>query len=292
VPQLGYFTDVNDETKEKGASFDIGLKLTDAITTNLLWFYSREEETTIDYTDKAWFNGQDTNPLPGLDPTQPYSIDANGVVQNATFNALGAETATLFQKNISQANNFQWLTKFDNGGPLRGIFDAAFAHATSNLQAAQADVEHGYYLGGTTPTAPTAPGCNNGQLCSAGGPGNPGYQFNYANGGTSGLPSVRYPTDVLSNPAYTTFKSNWAWANLTDQKNWAVKGETQWDPTFTEVKTTITAGVRYAGRNIRWPAPIRVRRTPALARGSTIRIQDTATPISPIRLRSPTLPWR
>jgi iron complex outermembrane receptor protein len=250
VPQLGYFTDVNDETKEKGASFDIGLKLTDAITTNLLWFYSREEETTIDYTDKAWFNGQDTNPLPGLDPTQPYSIDANGVVQNATFNALGAETATLFQKNISQANNFQWLTKFDNGGPLRGIFDAAFAHATSNLQAAQADVEHGYYLGGTTPTAPTAPGCNNGQLCSAGGPGNPGYQFNYANGGTSGLPSVSYPTDVLSNPAYTTFKSNWAWANLTDQKNWAVKGETQWDPTFTEVKTTITAGVRYAGRNI------------------------------------------
>ena len=82
--------------------------------------------------------------LPGIDPTQPYSIDGNGVVQNATFNALGAETATLFQENISQANNFQWLTKFDDGGPLRGIFDASFAHATSNLQAAQADVEHGY----------------------------------------------------------------------------------------------------------------------------------------------------
>jgi len=38
---------------------------------------------------------------------------------------------------------------------------------------------------------------------------------------------------------------------LTDQKNFAVRAETQWDPTFiTEMKTTITAGVRYAGRDI------------------------------------------
>jgi iron complex outermembrane recepter protein len=253
VPQLGYFTDVNDEAKERGASFDVAVKLTDSITSNLLWFYSREDETTIDYSDKAWFNGQDTNPQPGIDPTQPYSIDGNGVVQNATFNALGAETATLYQENISQANNFQWLTKFDDGGPLRGIFDASFAHATSNLQAAQADVEHGYYATGEgMATAPTAPGCNNGQLCGPTGPGNHGYEFTYANGGTSGLPSVGYlPADVLSNPAYTTFKSNWAWANLTDQKNFAVKGEVKWDPAFiTDVKTTITAGVRYAGRDI------------------------------------------
>jgi TonB-dependent receptor len=253
VPQLGYFTDVNDETKERGASFDVGVKITDSITSNFLWFYSRDDETTIDYSDKAWFNGQDTNPQPGIDPSQPYSIDGNGVVQNATFNALGAETATLFQENISQANNFQWVTKFDNGGPLRGIFDASFAHATSNLQAAQADVEHGYYeTGEGAPTAPTAPGCNNGQLCPTATTGNPGYEFRYSNGGTSGLPSVSYlPADVLSNPAFTTFKSNWAWANLTDQKNFAVKGEVKWDPAFiSDVKTTITAGLRYAGRDI------------------------------------------
>jgi iron complex outermembrane recepter protein len=253
VPQLGYFTDVNDESKERGASFDVAVKLTDSITSNLLWFYSREDETTIDYTDKAWFNGQDTNPQPGIDPSKPYSIDGNGIVQNATFNALGAETATLYQENVSQANNFQWLTKFDDGGPLRGLFDASFAHATSNLQAAQADVEHGYYATGEgAATAPTAPGCNNGQLCGPTGPGNHGYEFNYANGGSSGLPSVSYlPADVLSNPAYTTFKSNWAWANLTDQKNFAVKGEVKWDPAFiSDVKTTITAGIRYAGRDI------------------------------------------
>jgi iron complex outermembrane receptor protein len=255
LPQLGYFSDIEDESKEKGASFDVGLKLTDSITTNLLWFYSREDETTINYSDKAWFNGQNTAPVPGLDPTQPYSIDGNGVVQNATFNALGAETATLFQENIAQANNFQWVTKFDDGGPLRGIFDASFAHATSNLQAAQADVEHGLYdTGEGVATSPTAPGCNNGQLCATSTTGNHGYEFNYANGGTSGLPSASYTganANVLSNPAYTTFKSNWAWANYTDQKDFAVKGEVKWDPAFiTDVKTTITAGLRYAGRDV------------------------------------------
>ena len=253
VPQLGYFTDILDETKEKGASFDIGVRITDSITSNFLWFYSRDDETTTDYSDKAWFNGQNTNPQPGIDPTQAYSIDSNGVIQSGTINALGAETATLFQQNISEANNFQWLTKFDDGGPLRGVFDASYAHATSNLQAAQADVEHGYYATGEgTPTAPTAPGCNNGQLCPTSTTGNPGYTFRYNNGGTSGLPSVSYtPADVLSNPAYTTFKSNWAWANLTDQKDFAVKGEMKWDPAFiTDVKTTVTFGFRYAGRDI------------------------------------------
>ncbi len=255
IPQLGYFSDIQDETKDKGASFDIGLKITDSITSNLLWFYSREDETTTNYSDKAWFNGQNTAPVPGLDPTQPYSIDANGVVQSATFNALGAETATLFQENIAQANNFQWVTKFDDGGPLRGIFDASFARATSNLQAAQADIEHGLYdTNNGVATSPTAPGCNNGGLCPTSTTGNHGYEFNYSNGGTSGLPSVSYTgvnADVLNNPAYTTFKSNWAWANQTEQKNFAGKAELQWDPAFiTDVKSTITAGVRYAGRDI------------------------------------------
>jgi len=108
-------------------------------------------------------SGQPVHRTAGIDPTRPYSIDGNGVVQNATFNANGAETATLFQENISKANNFQWLTKFDNGGPLRGMFDAAYAKATSELEAAQADVEHGLYTTGTgVKTSPAAPGCNNG----------------------------------------------------------------------------------------------------------------------------------
>jgi TonB-dependent receptor len=263
-PQLAYFTDIEDERWNTGASFDVALKVTDSISTNLLWFYTRENEQTINYSDKAWFNGQGAAPgtpaspgtaMPGIDPTQPYSIAPNGVVQNATFNANGAETATLYQDNISQANNYQWLTKFDNGGPVRALFDGAYSKATSNLQAAQADVEHGLYTTNTgVPTSPAAPGCNNGGSFCTNATGSHGYEFNYSNGGTSGLPSVNYPgsnSDILSNPAFTTFKSNWAWANYTDQKDFGLKAELQWDPTFvTDTKMEITAGVRYGGRDL------------------------------------------
>jgi iron complex outermembrane receptor protein len=263
-PQLGYFTDVEDERWNTGASVDIALKLTDSISSNVLWFYTRENEQTIAYSDKAWFNGQGAAPgtpaspgtsMPGIDPTQPYSIDGNGVVQYGTFNANGAETATLYQDNISQANNYQWLTKFDNGGPLRALFDASYAKGTSNLQAAQADVEHGLYTTNKgVPTSPAAPGCNNGGSFCTNATGSHGYEFNYANGGTTGLPSVNYPgsyADILSNPAFTTFKSNWAWANYTDEKDWALKGEVQWEPSFvTDVKMLVTGGVRYASREL------------------------------------------
>src|ERR1017187_8783834 len=156
-PQLAYFTNDNDDRKDIGASFGVAAKITDSITSNLNWFYSREQDTSLSYTDKVWFNGQGTAAgflLPGIDPTQPYSIGGNGVVQNATFNANGAETATLYQQNTSIANNFQWKTKFNNGGPLRGDLDLSYANATSNLQADQADVEHGLYT--TSAGVPTS----------------------------------------------------------------------------------------------------------------------------------------
>lgn len=258
MPQLGYFTDVYDFRDDKGASFGVSAKVTDSITSKFNWFYSREDDTNYSYTDKAYFNGQGATPgqaFPGIDPALPYMIDPNGVIENATINANGAETATLYQNNISQANNFQWITKFDDGGPLRGILDASFSHATSNLQADQADVEHGLYdTGAGVPANPGAPGCNNGASTCTNATGSHGYLFTYANGGTSGLPSVSYPApyqNILNNPNWTLFKSNWAWANLTDNKQFAIKADLQWDPAFIKgVPMTISAGVRYAGRDV------------------------------------------
>ena len=257
-PQLAYFTNDNDERKTYGASFGIAAKVTDTITSRLNYFYSREQETTFSYTDKVWFNGQGTSPgflLPGVDPTQPYSIDGNGVVQNGVFNANGAETATLYQQNTSQAHNLQWRTVFNDGGPLRGDTDFSYSNANSDLEADQADVEHGLYTTSAgVATSPAAPGCNNGASTCATGPGSHGYEFKWNNGGTSGLPSVSYLSpysNVLSNPADTTFKSNWAWANLTSQHQFSVKADVQYDPTFiTVVQNTLSGGLDYAGRDV------------------------------------------
>src|SRR5882724_8075486 len=145
-PQLAYFSDINDRRKILGATFGATLQVTDAIRSSVRWFHSREQDTTETYSDKVWFNGAGATPstppaaqtlIPGIDPTRPYSIDGNGVVQNGTFNANGAETSTLYQQNVSKANNYQFVTSYNDGGPLRGDLGLSYAKADSNLQASQ-----------------------------------------------------------------------------------------------------------------------------------------------------------
>jgi iron complex outermembrane receptor protein len=254
-PQLAYFSDIEEDRKVYGASLGVAAKLSDSIKTHVNWFYSHEDDVSLDYSDKVGFNGSGQPAgalIPGIDPTQPYSVDANGVVQNGTFASTGAETATLYQHSISESNNVQWLTEYNSGGQWRGDVDASYAFSTSNYQAAQADIEHGYYTAFTgAPTTPTAPGCNNFAPTCAAGSGNHGYVFSWTNGGTSGLPTVNYPTNVLTNLNYVLFKSNWAWANLTSQQQFALKGDLEYDPNFIKgVDTTLTAGVRYGSRHV------------------------------------------
>jgi iron complex outermembrane receptor protein len=253
-PQLAYFTDINDQRKTLGASFGAEMKITDSLTTRVDYFHSDEKDTNIQYTDKAWFNGQGDHagaPHPGIDPTQPYAIDGNGTIESGVFNANGAETATLYQHNDSKADNIQWKTFFDSGGALKAKLDVSWAKASSDLEADQADVEHGLYTTSAgVATSPTAPGCNNGaSTCTV---GNHGYEFAYANGGTTGLPSIQYLNpyaDVLNNNAYTTFKSNWAWANKTGNTQWAVKGDVSIDQT-SSIESMMTVGFRVANRDI------------------------------------------
>jgi len=259
-PQLGYFSDILQQTKNTGASFGAEMKWTDDIVSTFNYFYVNEEDVSTTYSDKAWFSGGsgETNHVgapasfPGIDPSQPYSIDAHGVVQSATFMANGAETATLYQDNSSHANNFQFVTHFGGNGKVTGDASLAYANAQSNLQADQADVEHGFYgaTDGPASIQPTAPGCNNGgNSCDN---GNHGYAWTWNNGGSSGLPHAGYAnsygyTNILSNPAYTLFKSNWAWGNQTDETNKSIMGDLKFN--YTDL-ILITAGARYAERDV------------------------------------------
>jgi TonB-dependent receptor len=253
VPQLAYFTDQYDKRKIFGSSVGIAWRVTDDITTRLNWFFSREDDVETSYSDKVWFNGQGDasgNPaMPAVDASDPYSIDSNGVLESGTYSANGAETATDYFHTVSQANNIQWVTKWKPSGPFSGELGVFYSKSYSNFQADQADVEHGLYnTASGVGTSPTAPGCNNGaDQCNG---GNPGYQFVWNNGGTSGLPSVSYPTNILDNPAYTTFKSNWAWANFTGQTDWAVKGDLHYKPSFIPEDSTLSLGFRVARRDV------------------------------------------
>jgi len=261
-PQLMYFTDIDENRTTIGSSFGATWRPTDALTLRANWFYSHLEVDDVNQSDKVWFNGSgaaataaNPNPIPGIDPTKPYSIDGNGVVQNGTFTATGAETSTLAQETVTSANNFQFNADYDPGGPLRGNFDIAYAYAQSNLQAAQTDQEHSLYTTGPgAVTNPLAPGCSGGGACAPPGPANPGYQFTYSNGGSSGLPSVSYLapfTNLLSDPNYGLFKSNWAWANLTSNQQFSTRGDLDYTPDFIkQYDGVISAGIRYATRDV------------------------------------------
>lgn len=260
LPEYMYWSDVNDQSKTVGATAGVTWAPTNAITTSLVWFYSHNWDRTINYSDKVPFNGSGAESSvpgmgpPGVDADVPYTIDASGVVESATFWLTGAETSTLVTVFNSDAHNLQWHTSFDDGGPLTATLDVAYSRASSNLSAAQQDIEHGYYAasGSSASAAPTAPGCNNmGPSCST---GNPALQVQYSNGGDSGLPTAKYVgayADVLSNPAYALFKSAWAWDNRAKEDQGAIRGSATWSPSFLKaVDGNISGGFRVATRNI------------------------------------------
>jgi TonB-dependent receptor len=262
LPQYAYFSDVYDQNRTIGATLGASWNVSNSIQTSLNWFYSHISDKNTTYSNKVGFNGSGSTSnvpgqaAPGINASAPYSIDGNGVVDSAQFYLQGAETATLLQRNSSDANNIQWHTSFDNGGPITATFDVSWAHAASTMKAAQQDIEHGYYTaqGQSTSAAPTAPGCNNFSPSCEPGTGNPAIKLQWSNGGESGLPTATYLApyaDVLSNPAYALFKSAWAWSNSSKQDQEAIRGAVVYKPKFLGgVEGSITAGFRVAQRNV------------------------------------------
>jgi TonB-dependent receptor len=257
VPEYAYFSDIYDQTKTIGATLGVSWNVSNAVQTSLNWFYSHISDKNTTYSVKVGFNGSGSSTgLPGINADKDYSIDDNGVVQSATFWMTGSETATLYQRTVSDANNLQWHTSFDDGGPVSATLDVSWARSSSNLQAAQQDTEHGYYkaAGATTSAAATAPGCNNFAATCLAGTGNPAYQVQWTNGGTSGLPTATNLSpyaDVLSNADYALFKSAWAWANMAKQMQNAVRGAVVYKPSsLSNVAGSITGGFRFSQRDV------------------------------------------
>jgi iron complex outermembrane receptor protein len=262
LPQYSYFSDVYDQNRTIGATLGANWDVSDSVQTSINWFYSHISDRNTTYSNKVGFNGSGSSSnvpgqaAPGINASAPYTIDGNGVVTSAQFWLQGAETATLLQTGGTDANNIQWHTNFDDGGPITATLDVSWAHATSSLKAAQQDIEHGYYTatGQSTSAALTAPGCNNFSPSCEVGAGNPAIPLQWTSGGDSGLPTAKYLApyaDVISNPAYTLFKSAWAWANSSKQDQEAVRGALVYKPAILAgIDGSITGGFRIAQRDV------------------------------------------
>lgn len=254
-PELQYFTGRDTNRERISGSLGFAYQPTDSLTFNADWMHSTYNILTEEVSNKVWF---DSNGLGlGIDPSQPYSVDNNGVIRSATIRALGAEGDSDVQNAHMNADNVHFSGKWDNGGQVRASFSAAYATSTYNSDEAQQDVEYSQYNSSqpcatsptgycATPLNPNAPGGSS--PVSHG----PAYSYQYVNNGT--LPSVTYQApyaNLLNNPANAVFKSAWAWNIHSKTDMYSVRGDVEYDPEFIKnVDVTFTGGFRYADRKL------------------------------------------
>ncbi|TWB63896.1 TonB-dependent receptor [Nitrospirillum viridazoti] len=256
-PELLYFTDRDTDRTRISGQLGIDYAVTDSLTLNADWLHSTYDILTQEASNKLWFNSNGLGL--GIDPSQPYSIDSNGVIKSATIRALGAEGDSDVQNVHLTADNFHFGGKWDNGGPFRAKFKVAYATSEYNSDSAQQDVEYSQYNAAqpcaTSPNgycnAPLNPSAPGGSSPVSHGPA---YSFNYVNNGT--LPSVSYNApyaDLISNPNNAVFKSAWAWNIHSKDDLWSGHADGEYDADFIKaIKTTFTAGVRYTDDKINY----------------------------------------
>jgi iron complex outermembrane receptor protein len=239
APEYRYATDRDEERERLGASLTVAFRPTDSLEVEGMYFHSQLDILTEEASVKFPFSSE----TPGIDTSQPYSIDGNGVLLNGVFTANSAEAISFVKNTEISSDNFQLGAKWDNGGAIRASVAGAYSKADQESGSANNDVRYTQYT-------VRAPGGGPGFAPNASAPRN--YQFRYDNNGGE-LPSFSLlnNSDLFTNPNNGFFKSHWAFGDTTDAENWSVRADMQWDlPFFTREHVTLSGGLRGARREI------------------------------------------
>ncbi|HEY0684165.1 MAG TPA: TonB-dependent receptor [Steroidobacter sp.] len=239
APEYRYATDRDEERERLGASLSVAFRPTDSLEIEGIWFHSDLDILTEEASLKFPFSAE----TPGLDTSQPYAIDANGVLLNGTYTANSAEAISFVKNTEISSDNFQLSLKWDNGGSVRLSSAAAYSKADQESGSANNDVRYTQY---------GVRAINGGPGFAPNGSAPPNYQFRYDNNGGE-LPSFTLVgnQDLFTNPNNGFFKSHWAFGDSTDAENYSLRADLQWDPAFFSKKNvTFSGGVRGAKREI------------------------------------------
>ncbi len=246
APEFRYLTDRDQERERWGASVALEAMLTDAITFKAEWFHAELDIDTYEVGVKLPFTAGSEGVL---DTSEPYAVDANGVLTSGVIAASSAEVISIGSASTNKSDNFQVGFDFDGGGPLTGSLQGSFSDASLEKEQGHADVRFTQY------NVPTADAMSSTGFSHQ--PANPaapsGFMFSYDNRGgvlpAFGLPGAS--SDLYTNPANGFFKSHWVFDNRADFQNWAIRGDLQYRPTFIDNENlVISGGVRYATREI------------------------------------------
>ena len=238
APEYRYTTDRDEERERLGVSLAVAFRPSDATEIRGEWFRSDLEILTQEASLKFPVASESA----GLDRTQPYEIDSNGVLLSGTIIANSAEAISFVKNTDITADNFQLSFKFDNQGIWRARAAAAYSQADMDSNSANADVRYTQYTVRGEDGNSFAP--------NSSAPASYRYVYNN-NGGTLPSFSLVGAQDLYTNPANGFFKSHWAFGDRTRSENWAVRGDIEFDPPFIKSGAVmLTGGVRMANRNI------------------------------------------
>jgi TonB-dependent receptor len=250
IPEFDYVTSSDINRERISSSVEVEWAPTESLTLDASWVHAHYNELIEQVSGKIIFLANNGSNGSGLVASSPYSVSGDGAVLSGVWGNSSVESDTDTQNVSTTADNFRFLATWDNGGQFRAKVGANYSSTTYKSMEAQQDEEHTIYpisnaAGQASDENVGAPGGNN----AAGAPNF--LYFNFSQNGTYPTTSWQAPyQNVWSNPAYEISKSAWAWQINSNEYAYVIKADGEYDANFIPLKTTISAGVRYADKNI------------------------------------------
>jgi len=243
LPGMQYESDREYTRDRIGGTLALGWRPTDDLELNLDFFHNELDIDSREYAQKY------AMAIDGaLDETKPYSIDSNGVIENATFKQNAGETnAGREVTNITADNlklSFDYFLddwRFDGSISVnKSELNKQAAYADSRYSPygvagyIGADADSGNGSGGITPNAVT------------GDDGDRSYTFT----GGNGLPNIAFLNNApLQDAQYQFYKSHWGFADKTENDAISASLNAEYDIDSGDLKT-IKFGARLANNEV------------------------------------------
>lgn len=214
LPGMQYESDREYSRDRIGATLALGWRASEDLEFTLDVFHSQLDIDSREYAQKYAMSIDG-----GLDETRPYSIDSNGVIENATFNQSAGETNASREVTDITADNVKLNFDYYATESLRIDGNITYAKSTLNKQAAFADSRYSPYgvAGFIGPDADSGNG-SGGIVPNAvaGDDGDRSYNFV----GGNGLPTISFLNETpITDPNYQFYKSHWGFADKTTNEN-------------------------------------------------------------------------
>lgn len=240
VPGMQYETDKEYSRERVGASLALAWAPNDNTELTFDWFHSDLSIDDRSYSMKYTLNTDGGS----LITTQPWSVDANGVVTSGSFTTSGENNSYRDITDIA-TDNFKLGFKVDTDSAWH--FDGALSFARSDLEkdAAFADARYQPY-GVNRLDSSSSTGWQNSAPNTVA--GDTGARYSTISQGSSGTPNWQLSpaaAAALNNPNNFLYKSNWAYGDRSTNDSLALALNATYDIDFGDVKT-LKFGIRQA----------------------------------------------